>query len=314
MKAWLSKNRGLLTKLLGVVFYGLVAVFLVLYAGSLDWRSIFEIDLQWGFIIVATLLGLATRFWFARIWIFFLRNSGAKFSKSMTSQLHVVYAKSWLGRYIPGSVAWVVGKIYFASKLGISKTRLAISSYLEAVLQIVTVLLTASVLLLIDPRSYELAGNWIWVVLATAVLGLVAVLPRVFKSYARLAYKLLRGKELDTSHIPGSKVLAKGVLYFVFSSLLSGLAFYFVALAVAPEIGIRELLFVLAASNLASAVSMVAVFAPAGVGVREAVQIAALIFVMSPEQALAATLMMRLLSIIWDGLFLALASIKRTEK
>ena len=66
-------------------------------------------------------------------------------------------------------------------------------------------------------------------------------------------------------------------------------------------------MFVLAASNLASAVSMVAVFAPAGVGVREAIQIAALLFVMSPEQAVAATLLMRLLSIAWDGLFLVLA-------
>ena len=85
-------------------------------------------------------------------------------------------------------------------------------------------------------------------------------------------------------------------MLFVVSSLLSGLALYFVALSVAPELGISDLMFVLAASNLASAVSMVAVFAPAGVGVREAIQIAALLFVMSPEQAVAATLLMRLLS------------------
>ena len=291
----------------GVGFYALVVLFLGLYISSLDWQALSQISVGWQWVLVATLLGIVTRFWFARIWIFFLSKSGAKFSRPQRLELYEVYAKSWLGRYIPGSVTWVVGKVYFASKLGISKARLAISSFIEAVLQIVTVLLSASLLLLIDPRSYELAGNWIWVILAVAILGLVAVFPPVLRSYASKAYQLLRQAKLDESLIPSNRTLGSGVLLFVVSSLLSGLALFFVALAVDPELGLSELMFVLAASNLASAVSMVAVFAPAGVGVREAIQIAALLFVMSPEQAVAATLMMRLLSIVWDGLFLVIA-------
>lgn len=314
MRGWFNANRKRLFTLLGFGFYLLVALFLVLYAQSLDWRSIANLEIQWLFIAVATVLGLVTRFWFARIWIFFLTNSGAKFSREITLELYSVYAKSWLGRYIPGSVAWVLGKVYFASKLGISKTRLAISSFIEAVLQIVTVLLTASVLLALDPRSYQLAGNWIWLVLVFAILGLIAVLPPVLRVYAGKAYELMRKVKLDESLIPKNAVLGRGILYFVVSSMLSGLAFYFVALSIAPEIGIKELLFVLAASNLASAVSMVAVFAPAGVGVREAMQIAALLFVMSPEQALAATILMRVLSIFWDGMFLGLATFFKAAK
>lgn len=314
MKGWFNADRKRLFTLLGFGFYLLVALFLILYTQSLDWRSIANLEIQWLFIAVATVLGLVTRFWFARIWIFFLTNSGAKFSREITLELYSVYAKSWLGRYIPGSVAWVLGKVYFASKLGISKTRLAISSFIEAVLQIVTVLLTASVLLALDPRSYQLAGNWIWLVLVFAILGLIAILPPVLRVYAGKAYELMRKVKLDESLIPKNAVLGRGILYFVVSSMLSGLAFYFVALSIAPEIGIKELLFVLAASNLASAVSMVAVFAPAGVGVREAIQIAALLFVMSPEQALAATILMRVLSIFWDGMFLGLATLFKAAK
>jgi uncharacterized membrane protein YbhN (UPF0104 family) len=314
VKGWFNADRKRLFTLLGFGFYLLVALFLILYTQSLDWRSIANLEIQWLFIAVATVLGLVTRFWFARIWIFFLTNSGAKFSREITLELYSVYAKSWLGRYIPGSVAWVLGKVYFASKLGISKTRLAISSFIEAVLQIVTVLLTASVLLALDPRSYQLAGNWIWLVLVFAILGLIAVLPPVLRVYAGKAYELMRKVKLDESLIPKNAVLGRGILYFVVSSMLSGLAFYFVALSIAPEIGIKELLFVLAASNLASAVSMVAVFAPAGVGVREAIQIAALLFVMSPEQALAATILMRVLSIFWDGMFLGLATLFKAAK
>ncbi len=314
MKDWLERNKKALVTSIGIAFYALVALFLVLYARTIDWESFWSIEIHWGYLALATALGLITRFWFARIWIFFLSNSGASLDKKTTRELYVVYARSWLGRYIPGSVAWVIGKVYFASKLGISKMRLAVSSYIEAVLQIVTVLLSATILLLFDPRSYELAGNWIWIILAVAVAGFIAVIPPVMRGYAGKAYQLIRGKTLEAELIPSNKVLAKGVGFFVVSSLLSGLALFFVALAVVPEIGFGEVLFVLAASNLASAVSMVAVFAPAGIGVREAIQVAALLVLMEPEQALATALLMRVMSIAWDGQFLLLASIRKTEK
>lgn len=301
-------------RVLGIGFYAMVFVFLGIYVSSLDWNSLAAININWGWLGVATILGLGTRFWFARIWIYFLNRSGAKIDKGTRSELYEVYAKSWLGRYIPGSVAWVAGKIYFASKLGIGKARLAISSFVEAVLQIVTVLLTASLLLVFDPRSYQVAGNWMWLLVAVAIMGLIAVIPAVLKTYASKAYELVRKAELDQQLIPNNRTLASGVGMFLVSSLLSGLAFYFVAQAVSTELGIEHFLFVLAASNLASAISMVAVFAPAGVGVREAIQITALLFVMPAEQALAATILMRVASIAWDGLFLLFAKIRRTAK
>jgi uncharacterized membrane protein YbhN (UPF0104 family) len=52
---------------------------------------------------------------------------------------------------------------------------------------------------------------------------------------------------------------------------------------------------------------MLAVFAPAGLGVREGIQLSMLLLVMSPEQALVATVLMRLWSIVMDALFAALA-------
>lgn len=314
MIEWLKGKLKQFAKVLGLGFYAMVAIFLGIYIANLDWQKLSSISVEWGWILFATAIGIATRFWFAKIWIFFLNQSGHTLTKPETIELYKVYAKSWLGRYIPGSVAWVAGKVYFAAKLGISKSRLAISSFIEAVLQIVTVLLTASLLLVFDPRSYELAGGWLWLVIGFVILGFIAVLPPVLRVYASAAYEFLRKSQLDQKLIPTNRTLGQGIVMFIISSLLSGLAFYLVALAVAPEVGVNQLLFILAASNLASAVSMVAVFAPAGVGVREAIQIAALVFVMSPEQALAAALLMRVLSIGWDGLFLAIASIRRTEK
>jgi uncharacterized membrane protein YbhN (UPF0104 family) len=59
---------------------------------------------------------------------------------------------------------------------------------------------------------------------------------------------------------------------------------------------------------------MVAIFAPAGLGVREAIQIAALMLVMDAETAVVATILMRLLSIVWDALFLGIAKLVRRAR
>lgn len=300
-------------RIFGIAFYGIAALFLVFYAQSLDWASLGELEVNFGWLAVATILGIATRFLFARIWLFFLSQSG-EVKTADRAELYLVYAKSWLGRYIPGSVTWVIGKVVFAAKLGISKSRLAVSSFLEAILQLLTVLLTATLLLVVDPRTFEFAGNWVWFLLAAAVIGLVFVLPPVFKTWASFAYKLIRKGELDEQLVPSSQALMSGFLLFVLSSLMSGLALFFVAMAVVPGLGFENMLFILAASNLASAISMVAVFAPAGIGVREAVQIAALSIVMSPAEALVVAIAMRLVSLVWDLLFPVLARLRKTAQ
>ena len=300
-------------RIFGIAFYGIAALFLVIYAQSLDWDSLGALEVNFGWLAVATILGIATRFLFARIWLFFLSQSG-EVKSADRAELYLVYAKSWLGRYIPGSVTWVIGKVVFAAKLGISKSRLTVSSFLEAVLQLLTVLLTATLLLVADPRTFEFAGNWVWFLLAAAVIGLVFVLPPVFKAWASIAYKLIRKSELDAQLVPSSQALVSGFLLFGLSSLLSGLALFFVAMAVVPNLGFENMLFILAASNLASAISMVAVFAPAGIGVREAVQIAALSVVMSPAEALVVAISMRLVSLVWDLLFPVLARLRKTAQ
>ena len=306
-------NSKVFQRFFGVGFYGIAAVFLVLYAQSLDWQTLGALEINFGWLALATILGIGTRFLFARIWLFFLSQSGTV-EPGHRAELYLVYAKSWLGRYIPGSVTWVIGKVVFASKIGIAKARLAVSSFLEAVLQLLTVLLTATLLLLVDPRTFEFAGQWIWLLLLAALVGIVFVLPPVFRIWAALAYRLVRKSELDEKLIPGGRPLLQGFLLFVLSSLLSGLALFFVAMAVVPGLGFENMLFILAASNLASAISMVAIFAPAGIGVREAVQIAALSVVMSPEQAVVVAIAMRLVSLVWDLMFPALASLRKTAR
>ncbi len=291
-------------------FYLAIAVFAFFYLKGIDWVALSRVNINWWFMLAATVSSVLVRFWFAEIWMLLLRRLGAKLA-GQRLELFVVYSKSWLGRYIPGGATWILGKIYFATKLGISKAKLAISSFLEGALQIVVVLITASAMLAFDPHVASLGRGWVVALLGAAILGLISVYPPVFNRVISFGYSKLGRGTLDFEHLPSNSTVGVGIGAFALSSVLSGLSFFFVAQAVAPNIGLQDLLFIVGCSNLASALSMLAVFAPAGLGVREAVQLSMLLLVMPAEAALVATVLMRLWSIVMDALFFALALLAR---
>lgn len=293
-----------------IAFYALIAVFAYFYLTGLDWATLASVRINWTWMLAATAASLGVRYWFAGIWLSLLKTLNADLTGA-GRELVLVYAKSWLGRYIPGGAAWILGKVYFASQHGISKAKLGISSFLEGALQIIVVLVSASAMLAFDPRVGALGNGVIWLLLAAALGGLVLVLPPVFNRLLQFGYRLVRKQTLDPDHLPGSATVLRGVFGFAVSSLLSGLSFFFVAAAVDPSLGVADLWFIVGASNLASALSMVAVFAPAGLGVREGVQLAMLLLVMPPEQALVATVLMRLWSIVMDAAFFGVAWLAR---
>ena len=289
-----------------IAFYLLIAVFAYFYLTSIDWAALSSMAINWWFMGAATVASIAVRYWFAGIWMFLLTRLGADLT-GQRGALFLVYAKSWLGRYIPGGATWILGKIYFATKLGISKAKLGISSFLEGALQIIVVLISAAIMLASDSRIATLGASWIWLLWLGAGVGLIAVFPPVFNRVLSFGFKLVRKVELDREHLPSTPTIGLGILSFLVSSILSGLSFFFVAAAVDPTLGWGDLLFVVGASNLASALSMIAVFAPAGLGVREGIQLAMLLLVMSPEQALVATVLMRVWSIVMDAVFAGVA-------
>ena len=302
--------RKAITRFVAPAFYLAVAVFAYFYLRAIDWAELAKININWMWLLAATVSSLAVRFWFAEIWMLLLRRLGASL-RNARFELFVVYAKSWLGRYVPGGATWILGKIYFASKVGISKTRLAISSFLEGALQVIVVLITASAMLAFDPHVASFGRGWVFALLGAAVLGLVTVFPPVFNRVVGFGYRKFRKTSIEAEALPSNATVGVGISAFALSSLLSGLSFYFVALAVDPSLGLQDLLFIVGCSNLASALSMLAVFAPAGLGVRETVQLGMLVLVMPAEAALVATVLMRVWSILMDAAFFGLALLVR---
>ncbi len=290
------------SKLVPITFYSLFVLFLVFYIQSLDFDQLKDISISWLYIGIASLFGLAFRFWGVYIWVVLLHSLGAENLGSKT-RLTYVYAKSWLGRYIPTPAAWMMGKVYFASKHGISKNKLAVSSLLEGALQVIVVMVVSFVMLIFDRRLDVIDPQFKLLMFGVICFGVIIMTPKIFNKLVSIAYKKVKKKTFDPAHYATNAIVVKGALLYTIGALISGISLFFIAKAVYPQLGYDNLIYVMGVGNLAGAASMLAVFAPSGLGVREGIQLVLLSLIMPREFALIITVMTRVWSIAIDFIF-----------
>lgn len=289
-----------------LLFYAVLVLFLVLYLRKVDFARIAHLQVSWGYFVLSVALALLARYLGTFIWFLILRSLGAT-KLRMEGQLVYVYAKAWLGRYIPGTAPWILGKIYFASRHGLSKQKLAISSLLEAGLQIVTLLAFSLLLLSFDSRLDVLGSGFKLLMVAVAIIGAIVVSPPVYNRLIGLAFKLLKHQELEQDNVVSKRTILSGSLLYLVDAALNGLSLFFIAKSIDPALAYHNIVFVIGGASLATAASMLAVFAPAGIGVRESIQLVLFSLIMPKDLALAVTIAMRLWSVGIDLLFFASA-------
>jgi len=296
-------QRSTLSRIITPLFYGIVIVFLVYYLTSLDIDELRNINFLIWAMLVSVAFGLLTRYWGAFIWFFILRSLGASNLHENRIRLVYVYAKSWLGRYVPGTAPWILGKIYFASKLGISKNKLAISSVLEAGLQIVVTLALSLMVLLLDSRFSVIPSSARVLMTAALFVCIIAMVPTVFNTIVGHAYKLIKKKSLSIEDkIDGSMAL-RGMALYAIGAIINGLSLFFIAKGVYPSLPYESMLYIISVGNLAGVLGMMAVFVPSGIGVREGIQLVLLSAIMSTEIALIITIATRLHGVLIDVAF-----------
>jgi uncharacterized membrane protein YbhN (UPF0104 family) len=309
----LPPRRPLWKRAFELGFYALLVVFLVVYLSTIDYEALRDLRPQWWALALATGLALTFRYWGAFIWTALLRSLGAH-DVRLDAELVYVYAKSWLGRYIPGTAPWILGKIYFASQHGVPRSKLAVSSLLEAALQIIVQLLFALALLAFDPRLDILPPGLRPAFVVGIVALAVALVPKVFNTLLAVGLRVLRRRPLGPEHRASWRTVGTGFGLYAVGAVMGGLSLFFVAKTVYAELPASQLLFVVGVSTLAGAVSMLAVFAPGGIGVREGIQIALLSLVMSTELAFLVAVTTRLHGVAIDVAFYLLARARRTRR
>ena len=298
-------------RLVTVSFYLAITVFLVWFIQRLNFAILQPQRPGWVALSAATICGLMFRYSGVAAWLLILRGLGAARPINL-AELVYVYAKSWLGRYLPGKVTWILGKIYFASELGLDRAKLAVASFYEAALQVAVVLFLSLVLLAIDPRLNVLAPGSRVILLGVSVLLLIAIWPGVFNRSAEWIYRRMQrgGAAVLAARLDPTTLLSAGSVNAL-GFVLSGAGYFFLAKAIYPNLGMQHIIFVAGAFNLAGAIGILSVFAPSGIGVREAIQLILLPVVMPAEMALVVTVAARFWSLAVDGVFFAISWLAR---
>lgn len=181
------------------------------------------------------------------------------------SRLHLlsVWARSLLGRYVPGTVVMVASRVVLSREVGVpAKVTLAASVYEQ-----VTLLSTAAIASLVFVVAYE--GNDVsWVLLAVAVAaGLALISPRVFRPLSTWMLGKV-GREPIAEFLTLPHLLSLMLFYAVANSLMGAGVWLLVRSAAGPEAG--DPAYVALAFLLSFTLGMLAWIAPSGLGVREA--------------------------------------------
>lgn len=299
-----AKTKQICKKAFVWAFYLLVLVFIVLYFRDIDWSAIKNVEIAWGFMAVSFAVRMAGLLLQPLAWNLQLKPYG---NALPAKKLYSIYAQSWIGRYIPGKVAWVGGKIYFAAQEGVDKNVAVITSFLDSMLQVIGSLLVAAVFFLVIQRAPGVDDSLIYLTYALTAALLLCLVPRVFNFLVNLVHKVLRRTAIDEKYRMAGGPIWLSTAVVVGAKILSGMAVAIIALSVFGKVSFADFLYVVAANCAATAIGMAALFAPAGLGVKESLQVVLLGAVFPREVVLVVVTLASLQSILGDLVFYAAA-------
>lgn len=214
-----------------------------------------------------------------------------------------IFVYSWIARYVPGKVGYVIGRFYLGRTVGLSSPALVGSMAYEMVLLVVASLMLSS-LMLVPSLAIESQSVLVYLILlVVAVGGLVALQPPLLRRALRIVLRLLGREPTEAEWLLPPRRMAKVIALFVVSLCLSGTGFYLLIISLTPY-SPRYLPLAVGAMTLAGIVGMISVFAPAGLGVREGLLVGVLQFTMPIELAVVISLVARVWATVVDLLLI----------
>jgi glycosyltransferase 2 family protein len=279
-----------------VVVLALLAVALVDQGDAL-WHEVQRLSAP--VVLLAFALNLCGLFGSLMVWRELLADLGSRLSVPEAWRIMFI---GQLAKYIPGSIWPVLAQAELGADRGIPRSRSALSVLLSYAVMTTSGLVVAAITL--PFATAATAAQYFWVVFLIPV-GIVLLSPPVLNRLLRLVLRLSRRPPLEQG--VSFRGLARTMAWAVFGWLFNGLEVYVLMRQLAGD---RQgtLLVSIGAYSLSWAVGFLAVFAPAGTGVREAVMVAVLHVRTTTAIALVIALVTRATAVLCDALTGAVAA------
>lgn len=177
-----------------------------------------------------------------------------------------------LGKYVPGKVAALLGAMFMLRRFGVpAGVAVSVVLVLDG-LAVIAGLVCASPILAWEPVRRWVPGAGAYAV-AVVAAGVVCLHPAVFGRLVNAGLRVVGRPPLPK--MPSLRAYAVPVACAFAQWLLAGLALWWMTRSVA-EVEVRSIGLFISIAALAMTVSYLALFAPGGLGVREAIFLAAL--------------------------------------
>ncbi len=298
---WLSSLLRLMRS--RAVRVGFLAVVLVLFAFALDrqagtlWHEAQRLSVP--VIVLAFVLCLCGLIGSLMVWREMLADLGSRLSFPDAWRIMFI---GQLGKYVPGSIWPVLAQSELGADHGVPRSRSALSVLLSYAVMTCSGAVVAMVTLPFATASS--VAQYFWIIFLVPV-AIVLLSPPVLNRLLRLTLRLSRQPALEQG--VSFKGLGRTMVWAVAGWTFNGAMIYVMMRQLAGHQQ-GTLLVSIGAYSLSWVIGFVAVFAPAGVGVREAVMVAVLSTLTTPATALTVALVSRALGVVADAATGAAAS------
>jgi glycosyltransferase 2 family protein len=238
------------------------------------------------FTLAAALLVLAAYYClFVVGWRWILAAFGIRIAYRLALQAEMA---SMLAKYVPGGVWTPLARIMWLRRAGrVEGTSLVLSSILlEAGLSAVAGILVFTAGL----AAVEAVDAPLLPLFAFGVVTAVLLHPRVFTALARAIFRRFDAPE--PPRLP-YRALVGLLVYYAFTWLVGGAALYLLLRSLAADPGLETIPYLGGAAAVGAIVAVLAVFAPSGLGVREASMYGLMVVIVPAAAALGATVLNR---------------------
>lgn len=291
MKRWLT-----------LILYGSTAVFIVLYISRLDVDTLELIHVNGWYALLSAVIGLSYRVVLANIWLLLLKQAGAHISDK--PGLLFAFAKAWMGRYIPGKIAWLAGKYLYAVSHGVPKKDAAVSSLFENLLVLISSLSVGTLIVATSQNAEQVPVILQRIALLVGVgIAIFLAVPGPIGRFLEAMHQRLRGRPLGMGHYFQRKMLLRFLALSLPGPFLMGTSSFLMIRAIHGDFPLQALWYCIGVFNLAGAAGILALFAPAGFGVRDGIQYALLLPILPAGLTVVLVAAARLWSLVLDLLF-----------
>jgi hypothetical protein len=275
---------------------GYLAVILILYflINNLvtNWFEVshYDFSFDYTYLLISLALLVVSLSLFPLVWRLIIKSLD-KNCLLTPNQAIKIYLTSEFGKYIPGKVWAVAGKVYLAAQYGLSKKMLLISSFLDAVLAVTGTLIIGLIFFI----SYLNILTWqiYSIALSIILIVLIIIQPKVFYSFFNYVLVKFKREPIAKEHKLSYSHILKFAFFYLIIAFIHGLAFVMFVFSI-THLNLNQLPLIIGSFNLAKGLGVAALFAPSGLGIREGVLTLGLGVAFSSTIAILISLLARL--------------------